>query len=205
MQSHRLVVVFGCILTLSFEFSGVRGLAATPEFAVAASNVTMPESGNGTTQYTVTGIPASGTLSVSCQYAGTNTEARLPTCTYGPILAPRPVTAGETVTGSFSFFPYGSAIPLSIRRTGGAPLGGLALAGGLLVGLGLRRRGWRRLGLAVVIACSLAGLAGVTACRLGPFNGMTPGTYPYIISAGFIETGTNVIQTTSATISVTIP
>jgi len=205
MQSHRRVVLFGSILVLSSGFAGVRALAAAPEFAVTATNVTMPESGNGSTQYKVAGIPAAGTLSVSCQYAGMNTEARLPTCSYGPILAPQPVTAGETVTGSFSFFPYGSAIPLRLRRTAPAPFGGLALAGGLLLGLGLRRKGWRWQGLAVVIACSVVGLTGVAACRLGPFNGMTPGIYPYTISAGLIETGTNVVQTASTTISVTIP
>jgi hypothetical protein len=66
--------------------------------------VTMPVSGNGSTQYTVTGIPITGTLTVSCRYSGPPTEANLPTCTYGPVHAPEPVNAGQTVTGTILFY-----------------------------------------------------------------------------------------------------
>jgi len=48
----------------------------------------MPIKGNGSTQYTVSGIPITGTLNVTCQYSGPVTDANLPTCTYGPLHSP---------------------------------------------------------------------------------------------------------------------
>jgi hypothetical protein len=89
-------------ICLGLIAAAVPALGST-EFSIAATNVTMPASGNGSTQYTVSGIPITGTLTVSCQYSGPATEANLPTCTYGPVHAPEQVKAGQTLTGTILF------------------------------------------------------------------------------------------------------
>ena len=61
---------------------------------MTATNVTMPSSGDGASQYTVTGIPASGTVTISCLFTGTITTARIPECAAGPIASTQ-VTAGQ--------------------------------------------------------------------------------------------------------------
>jgi len=179
---------------------------AAPAFAITAANVTMPNSGAGTSQWTVTGIPLTGTLYVSCLYAGTATMARIPTCaTPGPVQAPKSVTAGQTVTGTIYFYPYGTPMPVGLRREGHAPAAGLALAGGLLLGFGLRRRAQRWFALTVLALGALVGLAGMTACG-GSFNGMTPGTYQYTLTAdNEASPVTPLGQGVSTTINVTVP
>jgi hypothetical protein len=173
-------------------------------FSIAAPNVTMPASGNGSTQYTVTGIPITGTLNVTCQYSGPSTEANLPTCTYGPVHAPMQVNAGQTVTGDISFYPYGAPIPASSQRPGRAAPKALAIAGTLLLGLGfLGRRGGRPL-LIVLVGASLAGALGLSACT-GPMNAMTPGAYQYTLQAANVGTLNNLAAGASTNITVTVP
>jgi hypothetical protein len=207
MRLRRVSVFLVPVLGLGCGFSGERALAAgAPVFAVTATNVTMPSTGNGSSQYTVTAIPSTGTLVVTCQYAGATTTAKIPNCSYGPLVA-IPVTAGQTVTGTVYFYPYNSVVPLGQHRTrpgtSHVPAGGLALAGALLLGLGFRRRGWRWLSLCVFAAGALS-VAGITAC--GNSNGMTPGTYPYTISAdNEANPMTPLGQGVSTTIYVTVP
>lgn len=201
MQSQRLSVLVGSLLAISSVFSGVKMRASTPEFVVTATNVTMPASGQGITHYTVSAIPMTGTLNVTCQYAGAAGAARIPTCSYGPVQAPAPVTAGQTITGTFFFYPYGSPIPLSMRRTSLAPAAGLALAG-MLLGLGLRRKARHWLVLAGLAVWTVAG---ISACS-GGMNGMTPGTYQYTISADDESGGNTPLgEQATTTISVTVP
>ncbi len=177
-------------------------VAAAPEFAVAAANVTMPSNGNGQSAYTVTGIPMNGNLAVTCQYSGPATQASIPDCSYGPIAA-IPVTTGQTVKGTISFYPAGVGVPQVAGRRGQGPAARLALAGALLLGFGLRlRRGG--LAMLVLAAASLAAVSGLSAC-VGGFNGMTPGTYQYTITAGVSGTLNNLAIGTSTTIDVTVP
>ncbi len=164
----------------------------------------MPASGNGSTQYTVSGIPITGTLSVTCQYSGPATGANLPTCTYGPVAAPEQVKAGQTVTGTVLFYPYGVAIPQSSQRRGHGPSAALALAGTILLGLGLRRRSREGLLTMLLALASLSGALGFSACT-GPMNAMTPGTYEYTLQAANAGTLNNLAAGVSANISVTVP
>ena len=203
MQARGLPVVFRVFVVLCFGLFAATALAAaTPEFAITAANVTMPASGVGSSQYAVTAIPMTGTLAVTCQYAGAATEAKIPNCTYGPIVA-APVTAGQTVTGTVYFYPYGSAVPMGLHRTGQAPAAGLALAGGLLLGLGFRRRARGRLALTVLAVGTLGGLAEISGCT-GGLNGMTPGTYQYTITAGNGNPLNDLLAGASTTISGTV-
>ena len=190
-----------CLAGLLMSAAPVRG-ASAPAYAITATNVTMPASGNGITHYTVTGIPSTGTLTVSCEYSGPPTTARLPICTYGPLGA-LPVNTGQTVTGTIQFFPFGSAIPASAQRRHG-PVGALTWAGLLLVGLGLRRRlsGFLQM---LVLAIAVAGVVGVTGCGANP-NAMTAGTYAYTITASNeASPNTPLGQGVSTTIQVAVP
>ena len=81
-------------------------------------------------------------------------------------------------------------------------MAGAALAAVLLLGLGFRRRG--RSWLALAVLC-VAFLAGMTACG-GSSNGMTPGTYPYTITAVNNATSTTPLSVmVNTTINVTVP
>ncbi len=208
MHSRRSYVLFGLIPILSFILFGARALANAP-YAVTATNVTMPANrGNGTSQYTVSAIPMTGTLSVGCAYVGSQPENEAPICEPGgadvPIVAPMQVVAGQTVTGTFGFLPAGSPIPASLRRNSHSA-GGLAMAGLLLLGFGLRRKVRVWLALVLMAAGSLAVVAGISACGGSSFNG-TPGTYQYMITANNESGGTTPLgQGTSTTIYVTVP
>ncbi|MGP8270045.1 MAG: hypothetical protein ACLQLH_08260 [Terracidiphilus sp.] len=213
MHSHRMYVLFGLILAFTFGVFSVSSLAAAPEYAITATNVTMPPSGYGTSQFTITGIPAAGTISIGCQHSGPVTEAKIPQyCGTLGVSPEYPVTAGETLTGVISFVPYGEVPPpaaVSLRRAphhpSYLPAAGLALAGALLLGFGSRRKASRWLVFVLSAASTLATVAGISACSGSSSNGMTPGSYPYEISAAFVETGTNVIVGTSTTIDLTVP
>lgn len=122
-----------------------------------------------------------------------------------PVVPPITLTANQVVTGTVPFYnfaaPCNSPCPVSLPRRGGhGPASGLALAGALLLGFGIRRRVARWLVLTLLAAGALASLAGISACG-GNNNVMTPGTYAYTITAADIDT--QVSDTSS--INVTVP
>jgi hypothetical protein len=198
----RSISVFLQVLVASCLGSASATALASNEFAISATDVTMPSSGTGSTKYTVTEIPMTGTLNVSCQYAGSVKDAKVPTCTYGPLHSPVPVNAGQTLTGTIDFYPYGSAIPLDPHRSGRAAAAGLALAGALMLGFGLRRGTRRWLALLLLTFGSMAGMMGISACA-GPG---TPGTYQYTLTADNESGGlTPLGAAVTTTINVTVP
>ena len=181
---------------------------AAGNFAVAATNVTMPRSGAGSTQLTVTAVPLPGYLTVSCIYAGANPMAKVPRCGGGTAVM-IPVIAGQTVTATEQLYPYGSIIPVDLqtapRGRSRAPAAPLALAAGLLLGFGLRRGGLRWLSLAVLAVAGLAGMAALSACS-GSMNSMTPGTYAYTVSVvNYPSNGSGVAVQATTTMMVTVP
>lgn len=177
--------------------AGVPLRAATAPFAITATSVTMSPSSNPVSQFTVTGIPLTGTLTIGCAFSGAASMAsKAPICPMTPPRAPYQVNAGGTVQGVIAFYPPGGPIPAS------APVAGAALAAVLLLGLGFRRRS--RSWLALVVLC-VAFLAGMTACG-GSSNGMTPGMYPYTITAVNNATSTTPLSVmVNTTINVTVP
>ncbi|MGA3080620.1 MAG: hypothetical protein ABSD44_04470 [Terracidiphilus sp.] len=205
MQSPRLASVFSSLLAVCCALSGIRALASTG-IAITATNVTMPSSGNGTSAYTITGIPGAGTVSIGCLYSGTISEARIPNCTYGP-LDSIPVTAGQTLTGTVQFYPFGAAVPVKLHkapRPNVLPAGGLALAGALMVGFGMRRKAWHWLAVAALAMGTLAGMSGISGCG-GLSKSMTPGTYQYTIVATYQDTGAPILGAIlNANVEVTV-
>jgi len=210
VQNPRLLVLFVSLLAVVCWLSGARALAVTP-FAIEAANVTMPSSGLGSSQYTVSGIPAAGSVTISCAYSGPTTVAKIPQFC-GPVGAPTiPVPAGETTfSGDILFVPYGQVPPPGMGELRGAPLplrhmpgAGLALAGALLLGFGLRRRASRWLTMVLLAAGTLVGVSGISGCLTGP--PMTPGTYQYTISAVYEpspQTPLGVLTTTNINVTI---
>jgi len=183
-------IVCGLALIL---VSGMPVFATTP-FVITATNVTVSRSGTGSSQFTVTGAPITGSIVMRCTFTGNAVMSqKVPVCPMLPPVA-YPVTAGGTVSGVVTFYPPGTAIPAA------APVAGAALVGALLLGLRRKGRSW----LALVVLC-VAFLAGMTACG-GSSNGMSPGTYPYTIAA-MNESGspTGLSSLASTTINVTVP
>ncbi len=206
MQRHRLLIFLGSLAAVICGLPAARALSTT-SVSITATNVTMPSSGNGVSNYTINGIPASGTVTVGCLYSGAISTARIPSCTYGPIVSTA-VTAGEIVNGTIQFYPFGAAVPVGLRKaprpSGHLPAAGLGLAGILMVGLGARRRKSRWFTLAVFAACALAGLAGISGCG-GLSTAMTSGTYQYTITADYQDTGAPILSAiVSTTIEVTV-
>jgi len=153
--------------------------AAAETFTLTASNATIPASGGiGISKFTIQGIPLTGTISLSCTYAGAPGVARLPICPLTPPAA-YSVTAGGTLTGQVDFYPYGSAVPAV--ETGKKPVE-LSMAAGLLVLAGLRKRFRRGLAISLVAVCGLGACVSLTACGGNGFGG-TQGTFPYTITA----------------------
>jgi hypothetical protein len=200
----RLRAGFGLCVAAGLAMSAAPARGANPPaYAITATNVTMPASGNGETHYKVSGIPNTGTLELSCQYSGPQTTAKIPICGAGPV-AQMQVTAGQTVTGTITFWPYGSPVPASAQRAH-RPAGALIWAGLLLAGLGLRRRLPGAVSRAIVLALALAGLGGIAACGANP-NAMTSGAYAYSITADNEASPLQPLgQGVSTTIEVTVP
>jgi hypothetical protein len=216
MQRYRLLVVLGMLLGFSFVVSGSPVLAATPGFTITATNVTMSSSGStgvGTSSFTLTSVNGyTGSVRVECNYPTIPAGVKAPYCGYGaagpaaiPAQPPITLTANQVVTGSIYFYnapvPCSNPCPASPRPPRRGRLApGLALAGVLLVGFGIRRRAVRWLTLTLLAMGTLTGLAGISACS-GNNSVVTPGTYAYTIPATDINT--QVSQT--ASINVTVP
>jgi hypothetical protein len=169
---------------------------AAGSFAVKASNVTMPAKGDGTSSYTVTGIPEPGTLTINCtNYGPIDPTTKVPICWTGlPQLIN--VAPGQTVTGTVSLVPFGHAVPAMTGAWIWAPFA-------LLMGAGLSRKGRRWLSLAMVVV-AMGGAAALSGCGGNP-NAMTPGTYTYQLNAVLNPVGEAPTLLTSTTFTVTVP
>jgi hypothetical protein len=206
-----MLVLAGSLLAVSLGLSGAFAQTATP-YAITATNVTMPTTGYGNSQYTVSGIPGAGTVTISCAYSGPTTVAKIPQYC-GPVGAPGiPVPAGETTfSGDILFVPFGQIPPPGMGKLNGAPLpsshlpaAGLALSGALMLGFGLRRRARRWLTLVLLAAGTLAGMTGISGCIAN--SPMTPGTYQYTITADWTSSSPAILSAqTTTNIEVTVP
>jgi hypothetical protein len=223
MLSRIRAIRIALLLAAGCALCGAPLLAATP-FAITATNVTMASSGEVTTsssgdtsiamgasQFTVTGLQGSGSVTISCQYSGAVTTAKIPQeCGItGPGTLPVP-TGETTLSGTVYFVPYGQVVP-SLAEVGNAPrlfsplpATGLVLAGALMLGFGLRRRAQRWLAQVVIAVGALTAAVGFSGCSLGQIS-MTPGTYQYTISATYgADPVTPLEQMASTNITLTI-
>jgi hypothetical protein len=216
MQGFRPLVLLGLFLAFISVSCGSLALAATPSFTITATSVTMSSntsSGTGSTTFTLTSVDGyAGSVRVGCDAPTPPAGVKVPYCgdigngaAVVPVQPPITLTANEVVSGTVSFInspaPCSNPCPVSLPRRGGHGLApGVALAGVLLFGFGLRRRAARWLTLMLFALGILAGLAAISAC--GANNTVvTPGTYAYTLTATDINT--NVSVTTP--VNVTVP
>ena len=205
MQRSRLLIALGFLLAFNLSCSDSSALAATPAFAIAATNVTMSSSGaSGYGVSTITVISVNGytgAVQTSCTPPTPPSGVKVPYCG-SPVATPLyKLAANQSVTGSFAFNNSAVAEPSASLSRHGPPWqgSGLALAGMLFFGVATRRRATRFLTLMLFAAGTLACLAGISAC--GGSSAATPGTYAYTITAYDVLTSKSV--TTS--VSVTVP
>jgi hypothetical protein len=197
MQRYRLQVVLGFLIASSNVVFGSSASAPTPAFTITANNVTMSSSGSsgsGSSSFTLTSVNGyAGTVEVGCVPPTPPAGVNVSICNFGgPVRPPYTLTANQVVTGTIGF--------LNSNPCNGCLAPGLALAGVLLLGFGIRRRVARWLTLTLLVAGTLAGLAGISACG-GNSGGATPGTYTYTITA----TDINTQMSQTASINVTVP
>ena len=184
-MKRRWLLLFVGMLAFGSVLDTLPAHAATRSFTISATNVTLPSNGDGSIPFVLTSVDGYvGTVAVSCPEVNAPAGARIPYCGGGPVFA-FSLTAEERVTGNLTLTPYGVPVPLA--------------AGGLLIGLALRRRkgGWPT--LALVLAGTLASLGEAVGCG-GGTSSMTPGTYPYTITA--TNAKTNVVVSTTANVTV---
>ena len=122
----------------------------------------------------------------------------------GYSLAANGTVQGNLVMGTTLCRPSGPCVePAKLERERWGAAGGFALAGTLLLSLGLRRKATRWLMLALIAFVTLAGMTGVSGC--GSEATFTPGTYTFTITASGFLTGTNVELSETTTANVTVP
>lgn len=174
-----------------------------PPFTITAANVTLASTtSRGSSAYTVSGMPLTGTLVVSCSYSGPATTAKIPVCGTGPI-AQIPVTAGQTITGTMPILPYGTPIPLSSARSvRGLSSLAFVLGGVFLLGLGSWSRSRHWLCVLLLATGAMAIVLMVGACGGSNSFAGTPGTYRYTLTAG--NSGENISLSANAVTTITV-
>jgi hypothetical protein len=214
MKSLRLVSLRGLLVAMVAAIACLApcdGAAQTRAMTFTATNPTMPVNGIGESKFTIQGITLTGTIVLSCKFAGTPANAHAPICPMTPPVAYQ-VDSGGTLTGTIFFYPYGSAVPAALHQRAhgtvvGAGLAGLSLAGVLLFGLGIKNKPRTRVRSLLLWVCCIGAVAAFTSCggSTNPGVGGPPGTYPYTVSAvnNASDNGLSVMASTN--ILVTVP
>lgn len=194
MRHNDSLWLLAAVCLVSFPLAAPA--ANTPAFAVSASNVTMPGGkAAGSTQFTLTSVNGyAGKLVVSCGYSGGEMNPRVPTCGSGTSVL-YTLNANQSLHGTLSVYPYGSAIPVIVHKKPGARAP-FALA--LLI-FGISSAGVRHLRRRRVLLLALAAVlsAGLASCGGSDLSG----TFPYTVTATDIATNVSV----NASITVTVP
>jgi hypothetical protein len=196
-----------CLIVLSALVSPAcaAGMPApAPSFTISASNVTMPESGMVAIPITFTSVNGfAGSVAVSCNPPTVAAGVRAPFCQGGGPVMAYPLSANGTATGNVGIV----AIPLNVEAAAIASSakhrqeGSWALAGVLMLGIGLRRLS-RRVARAMLAIVGMGVIAtGLSGCG-GPPT-LTPGSYVFTLNANSVDTTTPL--TASATATVTVP
>jgi hypothetical protein len=122
----------------------------------------------------------------------------------GPVTPPTVLTADATATGDVYItaiqpLPVPNASSLNLPRPGGEA--SWALAGVLMLGLGLQgRKAHRSMRLSLAVGM-LIGLGGIGACVSNIIT-LTPGVYTYTFTASELN---NTSLSASTTVNVTVP
>jgi hypothetical protein len=195
------------LLTLGFGAASAQAPAATPSFTISASNITMPSSGDGSIPFTLTSVNGfAGSVGVTCTPPNPAAGVREPNCAEGgPVSPPYVLTANATAKG-VSTITASEPLPVpdvsKLNRTRPREGTSWALAGVLMLGLGLNRKRSGQSTRLLLAVGMLIGLMGIGACS-SPET-LTPGTYTYTLNASsYVQNNTSL--SASTTVTVTVP
>ncbi len=177
-----------------------------PSFTISASNVTMPSSGTVPIPFTLTSVNGfAGMVSVTCVAPTEPMGVTAPYCDQGgPVLA-YTLAADGTATGSISIIAIEpNPVPLATRSGLARHSEGSswAMAGLLVIGIGLRRKRARQLtGVSLGVGVMIV-LAGIGLCGCGGPPTLTPGAYVFKLKATSVSITPSMTASTTSTITV---
>ncbi len=181
--------------------------APAPSFTISASNVTMPSSGTVTIPFKLTSVNGfTGTVAVNCTAPTVPAGVKAPYCEDGGPIMAYTLTADGTTTGSMTIV---ASEPNPVPLVSGSSLVGRnegavwALAGILILRIGLPRKRTRRFPRVSLAVGMILALAGIGICGCGGPPTLTPGAYPFTLNANSVSI--TPALTASATATVTVP
>jgi hypothetical protein len=205
-KSATLMCFLGLIAPTSIRGTATAQTPA-PSFTISAAPYTMTTNG-GAIPFTLTSIHGyTGQLGVTCTNPDPPAGVNEPNCgNYGPATAGYTLAANGTATGTVDIvaiepLPSPGNAKLGFPKHGNGV--GWALAGALMMGLGLRRKNALRRAKLLLSAGLLISLMSISACSGGPAT-LTPGTYTYTLTAS-PASGNNQTLTATITVKVTVP
>lgn len=176
------VLLFIGLLLLSTRNAAA---AASSGFTIAATNVSLSDTGSGSSSYTVTSQGGfTGQVGVSCYAPGTDGSLVIPSCDVPEQFLTLP--ANGSVSGKMPFTPPTDVTARNEGRPNPRPTG--PFAAGTLVLLGLaaarKRMRWNRaMGPLILFTGLIAGLTMTTGCGGHGGLAMSHGTFGYTIQA----------------------
>jgi hypothetical protein len=177
-----LPVVF--LVSLAVCAVGDASAATSPGFTLTASNVSVSDTGSGSSSYTITSVGGfTGKVGASCFEPEIDGALVIPNCDVPEQFLTIP--ANGSVSGTMPFTPPSSVSAKNRAVDRRSPGGPLAAGAMLLAGLAAARRRlrWSRT-LSTLLVCTGL-LAGLTATGCGGHGGlaMAHGTYSYNLQA----------------------
>jgi hypothetical protein len=171
-------------ISLAVLTAGDAAAATSPGFTIAASNVSVSDTGSGSSSYTVTSVSGfTGQVGVSCFPPEINGALAIPNCDVPEQFLTIPVNG--SVSGKMPFTPPTN---VTAKNDGGHkhhPAGPLAAGAMVLAGFAAARRRlrWNRTLSGLALCAGL--LASLSATGCGGHGGlaMAHGTYSYNIQA----------------------
>jgi hypothetical protein len=202
MRNKALVCLAVLSAVVSTAFAA--GPAPAPSFTISASNVTMASNGIATVPLTLTSVNGFvGAVAVGCSAPTVAVGVRAPFCgDYGPARA-YPLTADGTATASINVIAIEPDVVPAARaaKFGRGHEGNWALAGVLLLGIGLRKKSRRFVG--AWLSVGVIGLVGMGISGCGGPPTLTPGAYVFTFNATAVDGAPTFAA--SATATVTVP
>ena len=174
------------LLILACDLLGTQALASQ-SFTISASNTTLSSNGSGSIPYTLTSINGfEGTVYVACTAPIPPNGGKVPYCDLGGPVNAVVLTANKKATGSITLATSEpSPVPLVNNAIYSESAKALkpALAGILILSVGLGRRRKRFFARLEPVAGMLIGLIGTGICGCGGNPTLTPGNYTYTLNA----------------------
>jgi hypothetical protein len=198
-------IAVGC-LVLFLGFASEHARAAVPGFTLSASNVTMTNAAYTTIPFTLTSVDGfAGSIFVGCTPPNTAAGIKVPFCQNGPVAHTYTLPANGTATGEVDLYTYEDVVPGAVTQNRRDRSRGVrwALAGVVMLGLGMRRKRRLRSGCLLLAAGMLVGLTGISGCGSNRPT-LTPGTYAYTLTATE-QVSLPPGPTSSITVQVTVP